>query len=148
MLSMIEMFLPLIAVVLVIAPLFIMFKNERNAKSAKVKLISQIAVFIGVFIFAVIFQIGSISALASSGETVSNPIVGTMAQGMGFIAAAIATSASAIGAGLAVAAAAPAAIGAISENSENFGKAIIFVALGEGVAIYGLLISILIINKL
>ena len=48
----------------------------------------------------------------------------------------------------AVAAAAPAAIGAFSENEKNFGKSLIFVALGEGVAIYGLLISILIINAL
>ena len=48
----------------------------------------------------------------------------------------------------AVAAAAPAAIGAFSENEKNFGKSLIFVALGEGVAIYGLLISILIINKI
>ena len=55
---------------------------------------------------------------------------------------------SALGAGIAVAAAAPAAIGAFSENAENFGKSLIFVALGEGVAIYGLLISILIINTL
>ena len=55
---------------------------------------------------------------------------------------------SALGAGIAVAAAAPAAIGAFSENDNNFGKALIFVALGEGVAIYGLLISILIINAL
>ena len=46
------------------------------------------------------------------------------------------------------AAAAPAAIGAFSENEKNFGKSLIFVALGEGVAIYGLLISILIINKI
>ena len=50
-----------------------------------------------------------------------------------------------LGAGIAVAAAAPAAIGAFSENKENFGKSMIFVALGEGVAIYGLLISIFII---
>ena len=54
----------------------------------------------------------------------------------------------AIGAGIAVAAAAPAAIGAVSEDPKSFGKAIIFVVLGEGIAIYGLLISILIINKL
>ena len=40
---------------------------------------------------------------------------------------------------------APAAIGAISENEKSFSKALIFVALGEGVAIYGLLISILIL---
>ena len=41
-----------------------------------------------------------------------------------------------------------AAIGAFSEDPKAFGKALIFVALGEGVALYGLLISILIINKL
>ena len=67
---------------------------------------------------------------------------------MGFMAAAIAVSSSALAAGYAVGQAAPAAIGAISENSDNFGKAMIFVVLGEGVAIYGLLIAILIINKL
>ena len=75
-------------------------------------------------------------------------ITGTIAQGLGFVAAALATGLSALGAGIAVAAAAPAAIGAFSENEKNFGKSLIFVALGEGVAIYGLLISILIINKI
>ena len=53
-----------------------------------------------------------------------------------------------IGCGIAVANAAPAAIGAVAEEPESFGKALIFVALGEGVAIYGLLIAILILNKL
>ena len=41
-----------------------------------------------------------------------------------------------------------AAIGAVSEDPKSFGKSMIFVVLGEGVALYGLLISILIINKL
>ena len=45
------------------------------------------------------------------------------------------------------AAAAPAAIGATSEDPKSFGKSIIFVALGEGIALYGLLISILILGK-
>ena len=40
-----------------------------------------------------------------------------------------------------------AAIGATSEDPKAFGKALIFVALGEGIAIYGLLMSILILNK-
>ena len=44
--------------------------------------------------------------------------------------------------------AAPAAIGAVSEDGKNFGKALIFVVLGEGIALYGLLISILILNKI
>ena len=140
MLTLLEMLLPLIAVILVIAPLFFIYKKGASAENLKTKLIAQICVFGGVFVLAV-------HALAE-GTAAANSITGTLAQGMGFIAAALATGCSAIGAGWAVASAAPAAIGAISENSENFGKAIIFVALGEGVAIYGLLISILIINKL
>ncbi|MFV0479625.1 MAG: ATP synthase subunit C [Anaerorhabdus sp.] len=147
MLSMIEILLPLVAVVLVICPLFFIAKRGVSAKKAKSSLVAQVSIFVGVFIFAMIFQWSSFSVLAST-ESAVNPMTGTIAQGLGFLAAALATSCSAIGAGIAVAAAAPAAIGAISENSENFGKAIIFVTLGEGVAIYGLLISILIINKL
>ena len=45
--------------------------------------------------------------------------------------------------GIAVAAGAPAAIGATAEDPKSFGKSIIFVALGEGFGLYGLLISIL-----
>lgn len=146
MLSTIELFLPLIAVVAVIAPLFFMF-NKKEVRNGKMKLLCQVCLFIGVFAMVVISQWNSFSTLAEDAAAVDQ-MTGSLAQGMGFIAAALATGCSAIGAGIAVAAAAPAAIGAISENSENFGKAIIFVALGEGVAIYGLLISILIINAL
>ena len=49
---------------------------------------------------------------------------------------------------VAQAAAAPAAIGATSEDPKAFGKALIFVALGEGIALYGLLVSILILAKI
>ena len=66
-------------------------------------------------------------------------------DGMVRMAAAVAMGVSGIGGGIAVAAAAPAAIGATSEDSKNFGKSLIFVALGEGIALYGLLISILIL---
>lgn len=68
-------------------------------------------------------------------------------KGMTMLAAALSTGLAAIGGGVAVAASAPAAIGATSEDPKAFGKALIFVALGEGIAIYGLLISILILNK-
>lgn len=68
-------------------------------------------------------------------------------MGIGMIAAALVMGLSGIGGGIAVAAAAPAAIGATSEDPKNFGKSLIFVALGEGIALYGLLISILIYSK-
>lgn len=72
---------------------------------------------------------------------------GAMAAGLGLIAAALATSLSGIGGGIAVASAAPAAIGATSEDPKAFGKALIFVALGESIALYGLVIAIMILNK-
>ena len=49
--------------------------------------------------------------------------------------------------GIAVASAASAAIGAMSENEKIMGKTLIFVALAEGIALYGLVISILILNS-
>ncbi|MDD7613935.1 MAG: ATP synthase subunit C [Clostridiaceae bacterium] len=69
-------------------------------------------------------------------------------KGLGLIAAAIVTGLSGVGGGIAVAAGAPAAIAATSEDPKAFGKALIFVALGESIALYGVVISILILNKI
>ena len=55
---------------------------------------------------------------------------------------------SCIGGGIAVASAASAALGAISEDQSILGKSLIFVGLAEGVALYGLIISFMIIGKL
>ena len=65
--------------------------------------------------------------------------------GMRFIGAALAIGLAAIGAGVALASGAPAAIGAVAEDPKSFGKSLIFVALGEAVAIYGLIIAFLMI---
>lgn len=69
-------------------------------------------------------------------------------NGLGMIAAAIATGLACIGAGIAVAIVASSAVGAISENPSLLGKTIIFAGLAEGIAIYGLIISIMILNKI
>ena len=70
------------------------------------------------------------------------------AAGFAYIAAALTTGAACIGAGIAVASGASAAIGATGEDPKIFGKALIFVTLGEGIAIYGLLISFMILSKI
>ena len=84
------------------------------------------------------------TAEAAAEETAADM---SMAVGLGLLAAALSTSLSGIGGGIAVASAAPAAIGATSEDPKAFGKALIFVALGESIALYGLVISIMILNK-
>jgi len=66
----------------------------------------------------------------------------------GFLAAALATGLSSLGAGFAVASVGSAAIGALAEKPELLGRALIMVGLAEGIAIYGLIISILILNRI
>lgn len=69
-------------------------------------------------------------------------------NGMAYLAAALVTGLACIGAGIAVAAAASAALGAISENDKIMGKALIFVALAEGIALYGLLVTFMILGRI
>ena len=63
-----------------------------------------------------------------------------------FLGAAIATGLAAIGAGIAVGVAGAAAIGAIAEKPELLGRTLIFVGLAEGIVIYGLIVSFLILR--
>lgn len=69
-------------------------------------------------------------------------------NGLGLIAAALSTGMATIGAGLAVSAVGSSAIGAISEDPSNLGRTLIFVGLSEGISIFGLIISILILGKI
>lgn len=69
-------------------------------------------------------------------------------NGLGLIAVALATGLACIGSGIAVATVGASAVGAISENPKLLGKTIIFAGLAEGIAIYGLIISIMILNKI
>ena len=141
--TVLEILLPLVAVVLLTLPLIKVFTGKVSAQSAKRRLGVHISGFAGAVVLCLLVAMSNSSVFAA-GEVAT--ITGTIAQGLGFLAASLSTGFSALGAG--IAAAAPAAIGAFSENEKNFGKSLIFVALGEGVAIYGLLISILIINKI
>jgi V/A-type H+-transporting ATPase subunit K len=69
------------------------------------------------------------------------------AGGSALIAAAIAVAGSSIGAAFAVAYTGSAALAAMSERPEIFGRAMVVVGLAEGIAIYGLIIAIILIGK-
>lgn len=86
---------------------------------------------------------GQIAAVQTNtqGQGISN-------HDIGLLAVALSTGLACIGAGIAVAVVASSAIGAISENPNLLGKTIIFAGLAEGIAIYGLIISIMILNKI
>jgi V/A-type H+/Na+-transporting ATPase subunit K len=64
-----------------------------------------------------------------------------------FVAAAAAAGLSAGAAGYAVAQVGSAAVGAVAEKPELFGRMLILVGLAEGIAIYGLIVAVLIFNR-
>jgi V/A-type H+-transporting ATPase subunit K len=66
----------------------------------------------------------------------------------GFASAAVSAGLAALGAGYAVAQVGTAALGALAEKPELFGRVLVLVGLAEGIAIYGLIVSILILNRL
>ncbi len=139
--------LPLIIVAAIMLPLFLSLKRSKKNGSANRKraIIANAASFIGVMALMTVLPLtGAFAETAGAAEAAAASTDGFM-QGMKYIGAALSTGLATIGTGIAVGGAAPAAIGAVSENDKAFTKALIFVALGEGVAIYGLLISILIL---
>ena len=105
---------------------------------------SNVFFFFGAFVIAGIMLFGgdTVHAAEAATQTASN------ATGFGYLAAALATGLSCVGGGIAVASAASAALGAISEDSSALGKSLIFVGLAEGVCLYGLIISFMILGKL
>ena len=117
--------------------------GEKTKGRYKTALAANTVMFFGTMLFAVCVLFGG-TAFASESTTAA----GGISTGMGYIAAALSTGLSCIGGGVAVSAAASAALGAISEDSSILGKSLIFVGLAEGVCLYGLIISFMIIGKL
>ena len=84
---------------------------------------------------------------AAEGKVVSARVVETGGSGHGALAGFLRGLGvdTLICGGIAVASSASAALGAISENDKAFGKALIFVGLAEGVALYGLIVALLLL---
>ncbi|MDR0919392.1 MAG: ATP synthase subunit C [Oscillospiraceae bacterium] len=138
--------LPLMGVALISVPFIGAYQKKKGLAKAKTALIWNIVSCFAILVLGTIMPVGELVALAAEGDTGAE--VFTTGKGLAYLAAGIATGIGSIGCGIAVAGAAPAAIGASAEDPKSFSKSLIFVALGEGVALYGFLISFLIVNKL
>ena len=119
----------------------------KGIKGEKVKKFMGINVtsLFGMLVVAVVFILTG--GVPASAETVDPAAVAASSDGLRFIAAALSTGLAGIGAGIAVSATGSAALGALSEDPKILGKALVFVGLAEGIAIYGLIISIMILNS-
>ena len=126
----------------VFSPLFLIGIRKYTGQKAKRALGANIASF---FAFLVLASVVGIGCSASAAGAEAAAAAGGMAEGLKYVGAALAVGLSGIGGGIAVASSASAALGAISENEKAFGKALIFVGLAEGVALYGLIVALLLL---
>jgi len=131
--------LSILLVLSIILPFGAYFLGKKSVCRFKNALLLNIATFFGIMIFATVFIF--------SQPVRGNPAATSTDAGMAFLAAALVTGLCTIGTGIATGQAASAALAAISENEKLMGKALIFVALAEGIAIYGLLISFTILGR-
>lgn len=129
----------------ILVPFRAYFKGERTKKRYKASLAFNAIAFFGILLSASLMLFGTSASAAAPGAEAA---AAGSAAGMGYLAAALVTGLSCIGGGIAVASAASAALGAISEDSSILGKSLIFVGLAEGVCLYGLIISFMILGKL
>lgn len=113
--------------------------NNSEKKEVKRALRFNIYSIVPVMTGLIITAIPQVAHAAAAGDTGS---------GLGFIAAGLSTGLAAIGAGYAVGAVGSSALGAVSEDPKILGKTLIYVGLAEGIAIYGLIISIMILQRL
>ena len=148
--------LPLLALVASVAIAIVTMKRTGSGKKAFRRQFVSLAVAL-VICFSFVGAVSAAesdpapeegaSAVTETSESAAASGAG-LAAGLGFIGAALSIGLAALGAGIALSAGAPAAIGAVAEDPKSFGKSMIFVALGEAVAIYGFIIAFLIILQM
>lgn len=95
---------------------------------------------------------GAVATLVWSGASLAEPANAAAGAASalgpwGVVSAALAVGIGSLGAAIAVAAVGSAAMGAMSEKPELGGRALIFLGLAEGIAIYGLIVAIMILGK-
>ena len=127
-------------------------KPFSRAKTAPAWLKTSLVINLSTFVLALFgtLFIGIQEVMAMSDEVLkvtSNPEF-SIGKGLAFIGIALPTCVATYAAGMAIGPIGAASLAAISEKPENFGRSLIYLGLAEGVAIYGLVISILLIGKL
>lgn len=119
--------------------------NEKSKMMLKRMLKVNVFTFVPLMLLA--FAILVPDAVFAMSEPTTEAAANTN-NGLGYLAAALATGLATLGTGYAVGAVGSSALGAVSEDPKILGKTLIFVGLAEGIAIYGLIISIMILGNL
>jgi len=124
----------------------------QHGKQSPAKALARLVTGFNAFNFLIGFMAAGLAMIWLASPT-SVMAAGAAQEGGGTfdqyatLAAALSTGLASIGAGIAVGGSGAAAVGATAEKPESFGRALIFVGLSEGIAIYGLMISFIILGR-
>lgn len=142
------MLIPVVLLIASVVVAMVMVKKgmaPRRALCVHFLCVALIALFSLALPFSASAESDDTTPAAQSDNVDGQAAASATDSGLKYIGAALAVGLAGIGGGIAVASGSSAAIGATAENPKSFGKSIIFVALGEGFGLYGLLIAILIL---
>lgn len=143
MLTMIQILTAVALTLSIVLPFGYFFLGSKTRERYKTSILTNVISFFGILLIATVVSMSGTATVKAAADSASG-----LATGLGYLSAALVTGVSGIGSGIAVASSASAALGALSENDSLFGKSIIFVAMAEGIALYGLIISFMILGKL
>ncbi|HRX25565.1 MAG TPA: ATP synthase subunit C [Aminivibrio sp.] len=118
------------------------YLQGRTVRSPRAVLGSVLAVL------AVLLGAGLVLTLLPVPSAAAETTAASAASGLGFLGASLATGLACLGAGLAVAVVGAAALGVVGEKPSMLGTTLIYLGLAEGIAIYGVIVSLLILGKL
>jgi V/A-type H+-transporting ATPase subunit K len=133
--------LPVIAVAVMAARL----AARRGQRAGYVFAAAGLLLAVGAVVLLIVAAGPAGAASGTAGAAAAKTATGGSTAAL--LGAAIAVAGSTIGAGVAVAYTGAAALAAMSERPELFGRAMVIVGLAEGIAIYGLIIGIILIGK-
>jgi len=123
---------------------------DKPCRKLKLQITQSIVVlFTVIAIIGTLFCASSFAQTPLDGGTIGPEMSSEKADVMkyGLIAAAVAFGLGAIGAGIAISHVGAAAMGAVAEKPEIAGQALIFVALAEGLVVFGFITALMILGK-
>ena len=135
----------LVPPVAIFSAVYAALRSFKTGKSAPRALRTHFVTLGLMTVLCLALTMGAAAAGEAPDPAAATGAVAAGGDGIRYIAAALSTGLAAIGGGIALGSSVPAAIGATSENPQSFGKSLIFVALGETLALYGLIISFMIL---
>lgn len=109
---------------------------------------TNLAVFFGAQLVLAFVGIGDVLAAPEVEVALAGRSEISVGMGLAFIGIALPTAFSTIAAAIAVGPIGAASLAAVSEKPEIFGRTLVYLGLAEGIAIYGLVLSILLLNRL